>query len=833
MAIMSSTLVLTGCGGGGVKPQVAPTQQVTLVSTSTSTVPVTEYSYTSWVIVNTVATGNQTDVIEGAWVVTYTLDDVTSERTKTTNIYDLEKIEKTYSDGSVVITDGTKTLSSTTDTIESKTETLKGAEISRVLSNIGTPTAGVSTEAEYNALPDVDYGINSTYRDALQKQYNNTLDNNYIDTTLAPLFGDHLIEIGATTAWSRGWTGEGINIAIFDSGIDTDHSEFSGKIIATKCFTDECSLGTETIEDVNGHGTHVAGLAAAALDGVGTTGVAPDAKLIIGKIGNDSGSVYDYKLPEAFTWAVSQGADVANISANIVTSDAYNGAMVEQSPGVFVLQDAGMEALGWKTNGYVNYLSWSTEEDLKTAMTGNESVLVVSAGNQGLDYSTMPAQMAALENADGTNMMGNKMLVVGSYDLGANTISTFSNAAGTICYVFDAQGDCATTDRVSDHYILAPGDWVASTANDGGYVTKSGTSMAAPIVTGAVAVVKQMWPQMTGENVASLLLNTADKTIPNYDPNIHGQGLLDLAEATQMQSPPTVPTSSVVTGSEMLLSDTGSMALSGMKVSALSNVMVLDVYDRDFYVDVNNTSFVDTRFEMPTQDALYGDLSSASYDGYARGLNLPVGGGTKLSISSGANNLSVSKRFDDFELGLLSEQDTFLGNMADSYLMSVNGSKTAYVGYNKSVDVGNATFFGGATMGVTSLDVDSSSYMKDASLLMSNSAKMGMKLKLDNESSLGFIATAPVAITSGTADFTMPTDVNADGTIAYGTQTSSLSQSDRELDLGVFYNVASNFDGQGDIKYNLGVFAERRLNAANIDGEHRNQAGVKLSVSFK
>ena len=69
-----------------------------------------------------------------------------------------------------------------------------------------------------------------------------------------------------------------------------------------------------------------------------------------------------------------------------------------------------------------------------------------------------------------------------------------------------------------------------ATSADGEYRTLGGTSMAAPAVTGAVGIVHQMWPHMTGANLTKLLLNTANKDIPNYDENVHGQGLLDLNE---------------------------------------------------------------------------------------------------------------------------------------------------------------------------------------------------------------------------------------------------------------------------------------------------------------
>ena len=89
---------------------------------------------------------------------------------------------------------------------------------------------------------------------------------------------------------------KGTTIAILDTGIDLDHPEFVGRIKGAECFTATCDVGYETVDDKSrdSHGTHVAGIgAAAALDGVGTTGVAPDADILVGKIAWDN-QYYDF-----------------------------------------------------------------------------------------------------------------------------------------------------------------------------------------------------------------------------------------------------------------------------------------------------------------------------------------------------------------------------------------------------------------------------------------------------------------------------------------------------------------------------------------------------------
>ena len=74
-------------------------------------------------------------------------------------------------------------------------------------------------------------------------------------------------------------------------------------------------------------------------------------------------------------------------------------------------------------------------------------------------------------------------------------------------------GVCIDAAQIKDYYIMANGTAITSTAENGGYVTMSGTSMAAPVVTGAIAVLHQMWPHMKGKQLEQLVLVTGNKVI--------------------------------------------------------------------------------------------------------------------------------------------------------------------------------------------------------------------------------------------------------------------------------------------------------------------------------
>ena len=644
------------------------------------------------------------------------------------------------------------------------------------------PTTIVFTEAEYLARGDVDYTVSDSYYNAV-KNMNSNINDSYVER-LGGYFGNNLDKVGAPAAWSRGYTGEGSVIAIFDTGIDTDHSEFTDSIIDMQCFTNVCERGLGTVEDGNkyGHGTHVAGIAAANLDGVGTTGVAPDADLLIGKLAYDSGFFQFNKIPDAMEWAVNNGADVVNISAGTRPSGSYKNSLTEISEGVYY---SNMTFGDYNTLGYNQIFSTNGHGTaMIESMKGHETVMVLASGNDRLKVSSQESHIAL------DSEIGDRVLVVGMYDERRKGLSKWSNAAGTICRELDGDGTCKSDALISDRYIIAPGVYIAAPTNNGEYTTMTGTSMAAPHVAGAVAIVHQMWPHMTGANVSQLLLNTASTDeINNYDPNVHGQGMLDLDEATQPQGAMGLATTGRIDGATVDLANSGAIAMSGnTNISALSSIMAVDEYDRDYYFDANGmVNTIDTRTASATLAGQHG-FAPDYYIGYNGGSIIPLSNaGTHIALNDTNGNVSIVQQWDKFSMGLVNESESFLGNYANSELMKVDGSNTAYVGFTDSIDFNNGiNMWGSATLGATRLNVDNSSMLKSADIMMSNSATLGIKQTVDNET-FGFVASLPVSITSGNANFSIPTSVSSTGDISNTNMNSSLEMDNRELDLGLFY----------------------------------------------
>lgn len=177
------------------------------------------------------------------------------------------------------------------------------------------------------------------------------------DLSLGSQWGLYKIDAAdsnGASAWDVTTSSPTVRIAILDTGIDGSHPDLAGKIVASANFTT-----SPTVEDVDGHGTHVAGIAAAATNnGVGVAGVGYHSSLLRGKVLGDKGSGQYSWIANGIIWATNNGADVINMSLG-------------GSSGSATLQDA------------VNY-AWN-----------NGVVVVAAAGNSN---TTSPSYPAYYEN---------------------------------------------------------------------------------------------------------------------------------------------------------------------------------------------------------------------------------------------------------------------------------------------------------------------------------------------------------------------------------------------------------------------------------------------------
>jgi subtilisin family serine protease len=766
-------------------------------------------------------------------VTTYT----TKVRTYTDKVYkdiittttSTPRTQQTYADGSTDIVLGTGTQSqSTVKTFVSESE----RSVTEIVDSSVANTVTTTTDDGVVHLVEV---INANYTDDDPNLGTRTVGYDADKTTYETdeyqengngFAGGSAKQVNASSAYSRGWTGKGSIVAVADTGYDTDHAEFDGQVLDTK---DYYGNG---IQDNHGHGSHVLGTILAKKDGTGMHGVAYDAKAVVIKIG-DQRSVSLDDAASGFSWAADQGAIVGNLSANSNYDSSFRNSITKIADDTYKTTSPYYD---YENGTYYNNMT----PDTWKAATDKGLVLVNSAGNQGLDISAMPGWFATETDADGNLVLGGKVLIVGSYNFNANNLDSWTNKAGHLCRVI-VDNACTDTYKTSDFYVLAPGN-TYSTNNEGSYDTMSGTSMAAPIVTGQVAVLHQMWPHMKGENLVKLVTTTADKDITGYDVNIHGQGIVDFDEATKPQGAIGIPTTGRVDGAVSSISTTSASG-SGSIQSAISNVqiMVLDDFDRDYYMNLGNSftvqdnrkysdveMLVDNKNTFLPHQQMYGSFAQGGQYDLAKNYNFGFYTGNN---GGGDYSLNVGKDFylnDKFKLktsvGYMSEQDTWLGNTSEGVLAVGDNNDTTSANIGVAYQLGNNVLTLDYSKGSTDINTIDGSLIKSFSDVETESYRLAYEIHKDKHTTFGWSFSLPSHITSGTMDLEVAESVNIDGTINYTNINSDLAQGTKEKNLGFFYSKApaEMFDT------GLNFTAEYRTDKSGV----ANNDGVEMAVKM-
>ncbi|MFF3562401.1 S8 family serine peptidase [Streptomyces sp. NPDC002574] len=297
----------------------------------------------------------------------------------------------------------------------------------------------------------------------------------WLDGKMKADLADTVAQIGAPEVWKGGNTGQGVDVAVLDTGVDDGHPDLAGRIAAEQSF-----VPGDTVVDRHGHGTHVASTivgTGAASDGK-EKGVAPGARLHVGKVLDNTGSGQTSWILAGMEWAArTEHAKV--ISMSLGGSDPSDGSD-PMSMAVDSLSDE----------------------------TG--TLFTIAAGNTGRS-GTISAPGAA-----------NEALTVGAVD-SSDALADFSSRG-------PRAGDAAIKPE-----ITAPGVAVSAARSQyspgqGSYTTMSGTSMATPHVAGAAALVAAAHPGWTGRQIKDALVSTA-KATPSYTAYQAGNGRVDAAAA--------------------------------------------------------------------------------------------------------------------------------------------------------------------------------------------------------------------------------------------------------------------------------------------------------------
>lgn len=189
----------------------------------------------------------------------------------------------------------------------------------------------------------------------------------------------HLPKIGAPTAWDTS-KGDGITIAILDTGINGNHTDLKDRMVAGWNFYDN----NADTSDVHGHGTAVAGAAAATTNnGNGVAAVAGNAWLMPVRIADPNAYAYWSTVAEGLTWAADNGADIANISYNGVSgsSTIQNAAQYMKNKGGLVVVAAGNNGIDENIAASDTLISVSATDgnDLKTSWSSYGAFVDVAA----------------------------------------------------------------------------------------------------------------------------------------------------------------------------------------------------------------------------------------------------------------------------------------------------------------------------------------------------------------------------------------------------------------------------------------------------------------------
>jgi hypothetical protein len=346
--------------------------------------------------------------------------------------------------------------------------------------------------------------------------------------------------------------GDGVKIAITDTGVNLTHED-----IATNNFG---SLHSDPSEDWHGHGSNVASIAAGVKNSIGMHGVAFNAEIISVRVALNGDPDAQFGAEEGVGYAAQNGAKVINMS--------------------------------WGGGGYSSYNgdgNLSSEFPEALLAKSADAIMVAAAGNDGdndndgqsfgqdPDYLSHPKPSLPALYANNTEIAG-YLIAVGAVDQN-NEIADFSNICGV----------------AKNYCLVAPGvSIIGAYKNNGFQVIMSGTSQAAPHVTGAAAVLRAAWPYLSAPQTTQILLDTAtDLGVDGVD-DIYGHGLLNLGNAVEAQGANNISSLGMVDsiGFDARTSSINTNPIFGNAYSKnlapiLKNAVFFDKYGRDYKANLD------------------------------------------------------------------------------------------------------------------------------------------------------------------------------------------------------------------------------------------------------
>ena len=424
------------------------------------------------------------------------------------------------------------------------------------------------------------------------------------------------VAANALTAYNAGASGAGVKIAVLDSGLSDPNGQFAGRIDPAS----RDMAGARGITDVDGHGTSVTAVAAAGRDGGDILGVAYNATVLALRT-DDPGSCASSDGCQSFGTVLAQGVDHAR----------QNGArVINLSLGGSPTGAALSAAIGRATAAGI--------------------IVVIAAGNDGEEpEGANPdsfAQVASTANGNGL------VLIAGAHD-SAGQIAPFSNRAGSF----------------GQFYLTALGSRVRAFDHTGAPFLFFGTSYATPAIAGAVALLAQAFPHLTGAQIVDLLFRTAtDAGDPGVD-SVYGRGILNLTGAFQPQG----AMSLAGNGAAVSLGSNGTLGTAmgdagAQGASSLGGAVFLDSYARAYSLNLGATIGAAAE-SRPLVRAIGGDVRRASLGAGSLAVSLTVS-----RQSFGQPWLGLAQR------GLSRDDNRAARALAGMALMRIDGRTAAAFG---------------------------------------------------------------------------------------------------------------------------------------------------------
>ncbi|MET3696770.1 subtilisin [Bacillus oleivorans] len=299
-------------------------------------------------------------------------------------------------------------------------------------------------------------------------------ENKPVNTSLTPQtvsWGYEPVE--APQMAEAGLTGDGVKVAILDTGIDTEHPDL--KVAGGVCVAESCPSG---FDDNNGHGTHIAGIIAAQDNEIGVLGIAPDVELYAIKSLDQNGDGTTATIIAGIEWAIQNQMDIINLSVTTTANDSALQRILDQAyqQGILLVGSGGNNGTAAGTENNVMYPA------------KYPTVIAVSSVDSQLKRSSTSATGYEIEIAAP----------------GDQILSTF------------------------------PSDVLINGSQSNGYAVMSGTSMAAPFVAAMLALYKEKEPAKTSAELRTLLQqNALDLGVAGKD-NLYGYGLVQgISEVTE------------------------------------------------------------------------------------------------------------------------------------------------------------------------------------------------------------------------------------------------------------------------------------------------------------